>query len=215
MGFIHITMCIAMIKPSSTCVISCFIQWFHIKQFWFQTCMPCFQLLMFYILHGNYKNTFNNILINENAWALTRPPATCPPCQYSCPEVVKRRQYVMPWRHMTSQLMSYVFTFQTHTFCVCFQWTTKTKNHQGPLNFSKNIVSLVHQEGAICTTKAQYAPWCTRETMFFEKFRGPWCGWYVAWVCMSVHHGAQWNCLSVCTSSGAYVHHFIGTCGVV
>ena len=26
---------------------------------------------------------------------------------------------------------------------------------------------LVHQEGAICTTKAQYAPWCTRETIFF------------------------------------------------
>ncbi len=25
-----------------------------------------------------------------------------------------------------------------------FQSTTKTKNHQGPLNFSKNIVSLVH-----------------------------------------------------------------------
>ncbi len=24
---------------------------------------------------------------------------------------------------------------------------------------------LVHQQGAICTTKAQYAPWCTRETM--------------------------------------------------
>ncbi len=32
---------------------------------------------------------------------------------------------------------------------------------------------LVHQEGAICTIRAQYAPWCTRETMFFEKFRGP------------------------------------------
>ncbi len=28
---------------------------------------------------------------------------------------------------------------------------------------------LVHQQGAICTTKAQYAPWCTRETMFFLK----------------------------------------------
>ncbi len=33
---------------------------------------------------------------------------------------------------------------------------------------------LVHQQGAICSTKAQYAPWCTRETIFFEKFRGPW-----------------------------------------
>ena len=35
-------------------------------------------------------------LTNENAWALTRPPATCPPCQYSCPEL--------------SQLTSYIFT---------------------------------------------------------------------------------------------------------
>ncbi len=32
---------------------------------------------------------------------------------------------------------------------------------------------LVHQEGAICTTQAQYAPRCTRETMVFEKYRGP------------------------------------------
>ena len=39
---------------------------------------------------------------NENAWALTRPPATCPPCQYSCPEVVKGCQDVMPWCHVTS-----------------------------------------------------------------------------------------------------------------
>ncbi len=35
---------------------------------------------------------------------------------------------------------------------------------------------LVLQEGAICTTQAQYAPRCTRETMFFVKFRGP--GWF-------------------------------------
>ncbi len=26
--------------------------------------------------------------------------------------------------------------------------------------------------GYLCTTKAQCAPWCTRETIFFEKFRG-------------------------------------------
>ncbi len=29
-------------------------------------------------------------IINENAWALTRPPATCPLCQYSCLKVIKR-----------------------------------------------------------------------------------------------------------------------------
>ncbi len=43
---------------------------------------------------------------------------------------------------------------------------------------------LVHQEGAICTTQAQYAPRCTRETMFFEKFRGPWLP--VRGVCLCV-----------------------------
>ena len=31
-----------------------------------------------------------------------RPPATCPLCQYSCPNVVKWCQNVTPWRHMTS-----------------------------------------------------------------------------------------------------------------
>ncbi len=45
---------------------------------------------------------------------------------------------------------------------------------QGTLYTTTTVYgALVHQEGAICTTKAQYAPWCTRETMFFEKFRGP------------------------------------------
>ncbi len=49
---------------------------------------------------------------------------------------------------------------------------------QGTLYTTKTVYGvLVHQEGAICTTKAQYAPWCTRETIFFEK--------YVAWVRMS------------------------------
>ena len=41
-------------------------------------------------------------LKNEDAWVLTRPPATCPPCQYTCPKVVKECQDVTPWRHMTS-----------------------------------------------------------------------------------------------------------------
>ncbi len=45
---------------------------------------------------------------------------------------------------------------------------------QGTLYTTTTVYGvLVHQEGAICTTQAQYAPWCTRETMFFEKFRGP------------------------------------------
>ncbi len=40
-------------------------------------------------------------------------------------------------------------------------YTTKTKNHQGPLNFSKNIVSLVHH-GAYCALMVHIAPsWCT------------------------------------------------------
>ncbi len=49
---------------------------------------------------------------NENAWAFTRPPATCPLCQYfaqkSSKDVKMSRHDVMwrhdvvPWRHMTS-----------------------------------------------------------------------------------------------------------------
>ncbi len=45
---------------------------------------------------------------------------------------------------------------------------------QGTLYTTTTVYGLlVHQEGAICTTQPQYAPRCTRETMFFEKFRGP------------------------------------------
>ncbi len=45
---------------------------------------------------------------------------------------------------------------------------------QGTLYTTTTVYGLlVHHEGAICTIKAQYAPRCTRETMFFEKFRGP------------------------------------------
>ncbi len=39
---------------------------------------------------------------NENAWALTRPPAKCPLCQYSCPKVVQWCQDVALWCHLTS-----------------------------------------------------------------------------------------------------------------
>ncbi len=56
---------------------------------------------------------------------------------------------------------------------------------------------LVHHQGAICTTKAQYAPWCTRETIFFEK--------YVAWVRMRV---CGW------VYSGYIMHHYNGIWGV-
>ncbi len=46
---------------------------------------------------------------------------------------------------------------------------------QGTLYTTPTVYGLlVHQEGSLCTTQAQYAPRCTRETMFFEKFRGPW-----------------------------------------
>ena len=37
--------------------------------------------------------------MNENAWALTRPPATRPLCHYSCRTVVKGCQDTVPWRH--------------------------------------------------------------------------------------------------------------------
>ena len=58
--------------------------------------------------------------------------------------------------------------------CVCVRGFT-----QGTLYTTTTVYGvLVHQEGAICTIRAQYAPWCTRETMFFEKFRGPWWFFY-------------------------------------
>ncbi len=41
------------------------------------------------------------LLYNENTWALTHPPATCPLCQYSCPNVIKWCQDIMLWRHVT------------------------------------------------------------------------------------------------------------------
>ena len=53
------------------------------------------------------RGSFSMILMsknnyNENAWALTRPPATCPLSKFFCPKVVQGCQDVMPWRHMTS-----------------------------------------------------------------------------------------------------------------
>ncbi len=39
--------------------------------------------------------------------------------------------------------------------------------------------------GYLCSRKAQYAPWCTRETIFFEKFRGPW--WLRSWNLVQGH----------------------------
>ncbi len=62
--------------------------------------------------------------------------------------------------------------------CVCLSGFT-----QATLCTTTTVYGvLVHHQGAICTTKAQYAPGCTRETIFFEKF------------CLSV-------CLSVCQRS--------------
>ena len=39
---------------------------------------------------------------NENAWALTRPPATCPLYRYICLNVIKWCQDVILWHHVTS-----------------------------------------------------------------------------------------------------------------
>ncbi len=52
----------------------------------------------------------------------------------------------------------------TSCVCVCPSGCT-----QGTLYTTTTVyVLLVHQEGAICTTQAQYAPRCTRETMFLS-----------------------------------------------
>ncbi len=49
----------------------------------------------------------SDFLNNENAWALTCPPATCPLSQYSCPKVVSRRHAVTSWcRAVTSGVMT-------------------------------------------------------------------------------------------------------------
>ncbi len=89
----------------------------------------------------NSSKTGYLLMHNENAGALTRPPATCPLCQYSCPKVVKGCQDVilsyhdvtwrhtvtsrdvMMWRHMTSGVMtnwlnanSPIWNFGNHVF---------------------------------------------------------------------------------------------------
>ena len=63
-----------------------------------------------------HKRSLNS-MENENAWALTGPPAMCPLCQYSSPKVVKGcqevtawcqvtwRHDIVPWRHITSGVM--------------------------------------------------------------------------------------------------------------
>ncbi len=35
---------------------------------------------------------------NENAWALTSPPVTCPLCQYFCPKVIQGCQDITPYK---------------------------------------------------------------------------------------------------------------------
>ena len=50
------------------------------------------------------------------------------------------------------------------TFCLSVCLSTCT---QGTLYTTTTVYGvLVHQEGAICATKAQNAPWCTRENLF-------------------------------------------------
>ncbi len=60
---------------------------------------------------------------------------------------------------------------------------------QGTLYTTTTVYGVrVHQEGAICTIKAQYAPRCTRETMFFEKFRWPWMN-FCTYMYLNGSHG--------------------------
>ncbi len=45
-------------------------------------------------------------MVNENAWALTRLPGSCPPCQFSCPKTsrdVMMSHHNVMWCHMTWQ----------------------------------------------------------------------------------------------------------------
>ena len=76
-------------------------------------------------------------LVNENAWALTRPPAMCPLCQYSCQNDVKWcqdvtwRHDVTPWRHdVTSwrHMTSYVITKRLCLIYTCHS-IKKFENH--------------------------------------------------------------------------------------
>ncbi len=61
---------------------------------------------------------------------------------------------------------------------------------QGTLYTTTTVYGvLVHQQGAICTTQAQYAPRCTRETMFFWKIQG---------TLMIVCFGGSWKTHTKC-----------------
>ncbi len=75
----------------------------------------------------------------------------------------------LPIRFITPRVSDGCNSFDIVCLCVCLSGCT-----QGTLYPTTTVYGvLVHQEGAIGTTQAQYAPRCTRETMFFEKFRGP------------------------------------------
>ncbi len=83
-------------------------------------------------------------------------------------------------------------SLKTHTKCVCLESVRvghiDTLDTHDPVGAAPYIVSifpvtlctttmvyggLVHHKATIFTTKPQCAPWCTRETIFFEKFRVP------------------------------------------
>ncbi len=48
----------------------------------------------------------------KRVWVLTRPPAPCPPCQYSCPKELETHYIlwcdVTPWRHMTFEVTAWL-----------------------------------------------------------------------------------------------------------
>ncbi len=68
---------------------------------------------------------------NENAWALTRPPATCPLCQYSCRSVVKWCQDVAQWRHDVTPWCNTTSYVITKRFCPIYTGHTikMSENH--------------------------------------------------------------------------------------
>ncbi len=63
------------------------------------------------------------------------------------------------------------FTENTHNMCLSGKCPCGSHWHTRHTRPSR--CCLVHHQAAICTTKPQCAPWCTRETIFFEKFRSP------------------------------------------
>ncbi len=123
------------------------------------------------------KPTIVNRKSNENAWALMRPPAMYPLCQYSCPKVVKGCQDVMLWHHVTSWRAVTLHIIRYHDkMALCNLHSSHNKKSRKIMFFSKwRLWPLTYD------LDLQTCPWpltydldlqtCPRYSMFLPNFR--------------------------------------------